>query len=474
VRRARRLAALLLGLAACAPAPDERPDLLLVVVDTLRADHLSVYGYERPTSPHLQALAAGGVVFEDVTAQSSWTRPSMVSMLTGRRVFVNAQRMPDAIPALAERLRDAGYQTAAFVANPAISEREDFDRGFETFVTRDDTGGTTWDAPDLEAAFADWSAATPRDGRPRFVWLHYMDPHDPYEPKGRPTLGGQVRLRDDVIEAWTRVVLEAGEGTPLYEYFDRDRRYILDRIDAYDREVANVDASLARVLEALAAERGPDREQLVVVSADHGEGLWDHEHHPELVARLPEQDRTLRHVFWRDHSYHLYRELLFTPLVAWGPGLPAGVRVAEPVENVDVAPTLLRAAGLRAGGLDGRALQDVAAGRAAPRPYVLAHCNEGTSVRRTDTGLKLVFPTDTGYSFGMRESLYDVERDPHERNDLYPRAEAASPWLEATRELLEVREERIAAFDLYEGDSHEASSPESRRVLEELGYLGGR
>lgn len=473
--RAPGLAALLVLLATCAPAVDPRPDLLLVVVDTLRADHLSVYGYARPTSPQLEAAAARGVVFEDVTAQSSWTRPSMVSMLTGRRVFVNAQRLPSAIPTLAEQLREAGYQTAAFVANPALSAREGFDRGFDAFVTRDDTGGTTWDAPDLEAAFAAWRAAHPRDGRPRFVWLHYMDPHDPYEPRGRPTLAGEVRLRDDVIEAWTRVVLAAGEGSPMYTHFDRDRRFVLDRIDAYDREVANVDASLARVLAALDAERGPGREQVVVLGADHGEGLWDHRHHPELVDRLPAEERTLRNVFWRDHSYHLYRELLFTPLVAWGPGLPAGARVDVPVENVDIVPTLLRAAGLRADGLDGRALQDVAAGTAPPRPYVFAHCNEGTSVRRTDTGLKLVFPTDTGFSFGMRESLFALGKDPHEREDLYPRAAGEpSPWLDVVRELLGVREERLARFDLYDDESFSSTSQQSEDVLRELGYLGGR
>ena len=91
------------ALAACSPAdapPPSRPDLVLVVIDTLRADRLSAYGYERPTSPGLEALAEKGVLFEDVTAQSTWTLPSMASMLSGRHVFVNAKHMPPAIPTL--------------------------------------------------------------------------------------------------------------------------------------------------------------------------------------------------------------------------------------------------------------------------------------------------------------------------------------------------------------------------------------
>jgi arylsulfatase A-like enzyme len=91
------------------PPPDTRPDIVLVVIDTLRADHLSTYGYARPTAPGLDALGASGAVFLDATAQSSWTLPSMASLFTGRHVFVNAQRLPDGVPSLAERLTQGGY-----------------------------------------------------------------------------------------------------------------------------------------------------------------------------------------------------------------------------------------------------------------------------------------------------------------------------------------------------------------------------
>ncbi|MBM3984973.1 MAG: sulfatase [Planctomycetes bacterium] len=478
-RPARLLLALLL--AACgdgAPPPDTRPDLVLVVVDTLRADRLSAYGYARPTSPQLDALGASGAVFLDATAQSSWTLPSMASLLSGRHLFVNAKRLPPAVPALAERLAAAGYETAAFLGNPAVSRAGAFDRGFQHFIGREVTQDRTWTAPMLEQVLADWMAANPRTDRPRFLYLHFMDPHWPYEPQGAPALEGAVSVRDDTLAAWTERTKAAGPASPIYQGFDADRRLILDALSRYDGEVALVDRVIGQVLARLmasasAAPSGP-RPLFSVLTADHGEMLWDHLHHPAKIDELPAAQRTLSNVFFRDHSYHMFQELVHVPLLAAGPGIPAGTRVATPVENVDIAPTLLRAAGLPDDpDLSGRALQDVLAGTARPRTAIFSHAQEATLVRKPDSSYKLVFPTETGDALRMPIQLYKLDSDPHERDNLYERLGKDPRIQDVLRGLISLREQAVAGFDLYRDVDATAEDPETRRILDQMGY-GGR
>ncbi len=487
--RALRLAELLLGgllpgllllggplLPGCSQE-DTRPDLVLVVVDTLRADHLGAYGWPRPTSPALDALGASGAVFTDNLSQSSWTLPSMASMLTGRRVFVNAQRLPDSVPSLAERLATAGYETIAFVGNPAMTgPGSTYARGFQTYVGREDTGNQTWTAEDLRRTASDWLAKHPRKGKPRLVWLHFMDPHFPYEPGDGPPLQPPAVMRDDTLAAWVEAVQAAPAGSPLHDRFEADRAFILEQVDAYDHEVLRVDAALASLLPQFG-----DRPRLVVVAADHGEMLWDHRHHDAVVAeKVPPEERSLREVFFRDHSYHLFQELVRTPLIVAGAGFPPGaapgVRSDVPTENVDIAPTLLRAAGLADDpALDGRPLQDVLAGTARPRPFLLTHCNEATGVR-TDDGWKFVSPTHTGDKFGMPMQLYHLPDDPHERRNLAPVA-GTPPTAEIAsmlRGLIKIREDAAAAFHLYDNEAIAPEDAEHMRRLEELGYVGGK
>ncbi|GJM20093.1 MAG: hypothetical protein DHS20C15_00080 [Planctomycetota bacterium] len=465
--------ALLLTLTACNDAPPHepasdtagaRPDLLLVVVDTLRADHLSTYGYPRPTSPHIDALAERGVLFTDVTAQSSWTQPSMASMLSGRQLYVNAHRLPERVESLAERLSAAGYETAAFVANPNLSGEGGYDRGFDHFIGRDDTGGTTWNAPDLEGAVKAWLELNPPGEAPRFLYLHYLDPHWPYAPVEDTPLAGAPHVRADTEAAWT-----ADRNTPEVEAsFDTARQSMIADIDAYDREIAVTDRSLARLLDATAR----DRERLVVLASDHGEGLWDHHEH----ARNVKPPGDLRERFFRDHSYHMWQELIFTPLIVQGVGFEAGLRLDTPVQNVDIMPTLLRAAGLPldAEG-DGVALQDVVAQQALPEERLLvSHSNEGTMLRRPGDALKFVFPTATGFAFGMPIQAYALDVDPGERHNLHDAItqDRQHSLRDDLQWLYRAREQRSKAFALYPDGSHSATD-DQQRVLEELGYAGG-
>ena len=440
------------------------PDLILIVIDTLRADHLSTYGYERPTAPHLDALAARGVVFEDVTAQSSWTLPSMASMLTGRHMFVNAHRLPSRVPSLAERLRDGGYETAAFVGNFAVGRAGDYDRGFDHFITREDTGGSNWDAPDLEAALNTWLDEHPAGDKPRFLYLHFLDPHWPYTPPADITLEGTAKIANDTLESWVAAIPEEG---PVRQHFNRDRQSILADIDAYDREIAATDQSIGRLLERLGA-----RPHMVVVAADHGECLWDRRHHPRVMeqdldhaGRTPES-ATLRDLFFRDHSYHMFEELIFTPLIVAGPGLEGGLRIETPVENVDIVPTLMRAAGLPDDdSLDGLPLQEVV-DLGAYREVIFSHSHEATVVRHLSSEKKLIWPTETGFYFGMPTMLFHLDTDPEERNNV------VTSDGDGFRQLSRLREEADSAFDLFDGEQASVDDDAQRQVLRALGYVG--
>jgi arylsulfatase A-like enzyme len=472
--RRRLLAPLLALLAACGgpSAPDTRPDIVLVVIDTLRADHLSAFGYARPTSPALDDLGAHGAVFLDATSQSSWTLPSVASILSGRHLFVNAKRMPPTVPTLAERLRNAGYETLAFVGNPAICHDGAYDRGFEQFVGREVSNDQTWTAPVLLDVLKTWLTTHPRSDKPRFFYLHFLDPHFPYEPPPEVKVGGVVRVRDDTIDEWAKAARLAGPGQPIYDEFDEDRRFILESIDHYDGEIALTDGVLGQLLPLLRTDASASgRELFAMVTADHGEMLWDHQHHPAKIQELPAAQRTLREVFFRDHSYHMFQELVHVPLMAAGPGIPAGQRVDTPVENVDVVPTLLRAAGLPDDPeLSGRALQDVLAGSARPRTAIFSHAQEATLVRKPETGYTFIFPTATGDSLGMPVQLYQLKTDPHERDNLYGGSDPAID--EVLRGMVGLREQAAAAFHLYDQVQAEDESPEMADILNQLGYAG--
>ena len=449
---------------------------MLVVIDALRADHLNSDGYRRATSPAITALASSGVVFDDNTAQSSATLPSMVSLLTGRSMLCDAQRVPAGVSTLAERLAAAGYQTIAFAGTPLVSRAAGFDRGFQVFLTRDDTGHETWDARDLHAIVTGWLAENPRDGRPRFFYIHAMDPHFPYRPDDRPTLPGEdaaetleqrVRLGDDVLETWAKDIGAAGAGSALYDTFNPERWSIMEQIDAYDREIANIDAATGVILEAF----GPGA-KLVVVASDHGEAFWERLRSPKEIEALVPDKRTLSRVFEHGHGGSLCQELLRTPLIVSGTGFPVGKRVTGPTSNLDIAPTLLRAAGVAEDkGLEGRPLQDQLAPPAAgaARPPILSACATAVAVRDPG-GYRLVVPTREGEALGVVVQLYRLSDDPHERRNIaaLPLAESKEEDVKMLQSLREQHDQALSGFKLFDGQSPFCDDPNQARVFTEL------
>lgn len=353
-RRRRHLPALVLlplAAAACSPQPAPAPlagrDLILINVDALRADHLGCYGYARDTSPFLDSLCREGVVFERASAGSSYTRESVAALFTGRlpsksgALGWNAAPGPDH-PTLAERLREHGYRTG-FLSNTVMLQNPGFTRGFETVRHLPRRWNLSGEGPRLSAAALDFV----REAAPErfFLYLHYLDPHGPYEPAprfqrrlaGRPS-ADPLALYDDVAPRLAELRAEGfGPGDPRFE----------DLVTRYDAEIAATDEALRRLFHGL-AELGVLGHALVVITADHGEEFLEHD--------------------FVEHGWTLYEEVLRVPLVFFSPGALEPARVVSRASHVDLVPTLLTLLGVRDDGseFDGDSLFETDALRAIP------------------------------------------------------------------------------------------------------------
>ena len=429
----------LVGLGCSAPDP---PNLVLVSIDTLRADHTGPYGYARDTTPTLTRLAGQGLLFEQAYAASASTGPSHATLFTGAHVLShglvkNGLDLAPGEQTLAETLRAAGYQTGAVVGSFVLDPKFGFDQGFDhydaRFRRRTGAAGVWQDhafevferrADEVSDIAIEWLDGLAPD-RPFFLFVHYYDPHAGYEPP------------DDWL---TRFGEQVERHTPEH------------RIERYDAEIAYTDHQLGRLL-ARVEEIAPPERTLVVVTADHGEGLGDHD-----VA---------------GHGVVLYEEAVRVPLVLRWPGrIDPGLRIAAPVGAVDVAPTLLDLMGLDApAAVEGESLADVLRGTspAYRRPVFLVR-------RHYDRGHAGLLPVD-GYQFGVRtgrwkwiedpklgtRELYDLQTDPQERSNL-----AATLPDDAAR-----LGELMATWRSAIGDAPpvKALGASDRRALEALGYV---
>jgi arylsulfatase A-like enzyme len=403
------LTTLLPAAAGCARSPSDVPaeaplppahNLIFILVDTLRADHLPLYGYRRDTSPNLTALGRNSVLFSNARSQASCTFPSVNSMLTSRSgaAFLGqpggAMGLPAGIPGLAEMLRARGYGTHAVSASPIVRRSPGrfnpgggFGRGFDTFQE-----DCVWKSADCVTDQALPHLA--RDARPLFLYLHYLDPHGPYAPpagyRHRFALGQPakdfVRKGDpNPISDW---LYKHGQNPGLTA---ADLGYL---VDLYDDEIAFFDSQLGRLL-AAARAAGLLDDSIVVFAADHGEEFLEHGD--------------------VKHCHNLFDTTIRTPLLLRVPGAHPRV-VAEPVSNLDIVPTVLelltsRAAGPPAVAFEGRSLRPAVLGRPLPPGYQWAAQGAQRSV--ADGRLKLVQDLGTG-----RFALYDLAVDPGETRDV--------------------------------------------------------
>jgi arylsulfatase A-like enzyme len=451
------------------------PNVVLITVDTLRADHLSCYGYERPTSPFLDSLAAAGARCADASAPASWTKPSTGTILTGlypsrhgALYHGSSLHVPEGERTLAEAFAQRGYVTAGFVANPNVKAVFDFDRGFDEYFDapvqdtltlaslRTSSFGRmlmallrhkfNWNYEnDISSMNREVLAWLRQNHSSRFfLYVHYIDPHDPYDPP-----------------AAYREQFARGAGTALFN--ERKRKV---GIDLYDGEIRYTDDGLKALVEAL-REHGAWENTLFVLTSDHGEEFFEH----GVLG----------------HGFSLYQEVVHVPLILHGPGVPAGVVLEEPVAVLDMPATLLDLAGAgveRFG--DGRSFAARLRG-AAPAPSEALFLESEFGQTDADhrefvfSGLRMgpwklvlternkFFPPSVA-RFG-REALFHLGDDPGESRNLFHVAEheqRVAEWIELLR-----AHAQFLAETGFRDIPPAALTPEIEAGLRALGYIGG-
>jgi arylsulfatase A-like enzyme len=447
----------LTGGAACSgdvPAPT-RPNLLLVTVDTLRADRLACYGGEAGVGASICSLAERGTRFEWALSAAPYTAPSVASILTSRypsdhRVTQSALSfLGTDFVTVAEVLQDAGYTTAAFVSNPVIDRTRNLGQGFSVWdqrMTRQERNRRGFAEREARAT-TDAALAWARVGakEPWFLWVHFQDPHGPYEPPEGPERRGDVGPTLPVLGDHSGYrgipayqALPGVEGTGSYER-------------AYRDEIEYLDPHLQRLVDGLDALGRPLH---VLLTSDHGEAFGEDE-------------------FWFAHGHSVGLDQIRVPLL-WRPATPGSPRVVEaPVTLLDVAPTLVRLAGLdppaefagRPLPLEGEAPGErtifaeheqriaIVVGRAY---YARDQRPVGEGERdRTSGGLRVVLPARTAHlGTGDAAGRYDTIGDDSPALDLDPLVEA---HLAGRRGEASVHQEPV--------------SDETRERLRALGYL---
>jgi len=394
------------------PRKDNRPNLVLIIIDTLRADHLGCYGYGRNTSPVLDRLAGEGLMFTDAWAQASWTKPSTATILTSLPTYDHGavkrfDTLPSRVWTLSEGLAAAGYRTGAFIANGWIgNDHFNFNQGYDQFIKvegkADDvcTRGIEWLALDSET--------------PSFLYLHLMDPHTPYSPP--------EDLRAEFDRGYVGDVLSLPAGDDLYKSHSLTRENVEYLVDLYDAEIRSADRALGVFLEGLDA-LGIRDSTVLCITADHGEEFNDHG------------------AF--GHGGTLFEEQLEVPLVIAGPGVVPGGEIHEGlVRHMDIAPMLF--------GLLGLPVPDAFMGRnplaeqAEPLYWALADLDKDRwkSVAVRVKQLKLI----RSYAPEASLELYDLDADPSESRNL---AQERSEQAEKLASFTTAYEARISRPGLY-------------------------
>jgi len=445
-------AAAVLGAAGCGRR-GERPDIVLISIDTLRPDHLSAYGYGRPTSPFLSSLAASGVRFDNCYSVTSWTRPSMASLFTGlyprsHGVYTTDLIDPDgtrwpmkidpSFTTLAESLKAAGYHTFGVTANPQAGVWAGGDQGFDTFVETGDSV-TADRVHELALSLREKLAA----GRPYFLWVFYYDPHAPYHArrpwaeeyeKDEALLNDPLLAENHMDEDWTGA--KSVHGDP--------RR--LEALQAlYDSEINYVDDYIRRLFDEV-VPAGSD--PLVIVHADHGEEFLEH----GLLG----------------HGRSLFAPSVRIPLIMKDPGGRwGGKAVPQPACIIDIYPTILDYLGLEIpDSLQGASLLPWLEGEEADRPReLISELEEEESPHLQGM---MVWPWRFIRRVGekQRPELYNLKDDPRESEN---QALSQGPRAARMEDKLGKWLKKIPRFEYSRRE--ERWTDEARDRLRALGYL---
>ena len=421
-------------------APPPKPNVLLITIETLRADHVGSQGYGRNTTPNLDRLARQGASFENAVAQAPFTLPSIASIMTGMTPPSHGVRnhpavLSDSIETLAERFQKAGYQTAAMTRHTWLRNKSGLDQGFLEYHNNKFSAGL--DARSLSLAASDWLAE--RDpARPFFLWLHFLDPHLPYTPSYpysvlyhdaygeeanhlRAMAAAAVDREDYVPTPFADLA-----GGPYYDLVLRhypENRILLDLafwrrsrgsiffnkglysryevsqiIDLYDGAILYTDDNLGRVLKTI-ADLGVADSTLVAVAGDHGEAFGEHG-------------------LSFTHDFTLYDEVLQVPLVIRAPGVKAGTSIGQQVRLMDLAPTLLELAGVEPlAGIEARSLAPLL--RGGSLPYLTAFAESAPARTQFPEQDKIYLPGIRGKWRMVRTDRWKLIQIPRDEGDLY-------------------------------------------------------
>jgi arylsulfatase len=439
------------------PSRTPRPNVLLIVLDALRADRLHCYGCAQETSPTLDRLASEGVLFSDDMAQGAETVNSVPLLLAGRRpgdrgmVWREVGGLKYAVPGpgsqtLAELLRKQGYATGLISENPVLGTEPAVTRGFDT-VEAPLNGAAIWvqaSGDELNQQTFAWLGSRARAGKPFFLYLHYLDPHGEYRPPpefcvlGRP---GYTAHDDKINQAMTELPegeLAPGTTAKLLSSGGLTRADVARLSDLYDDEVLYGDHCVGQLFSKLKA-LGLYDNTLIVVTADHGEAFLEHDD--------------------AKHRASLYQELVHVPLIVKGPGIGGDRSMDQLVESVDIAPTILEAAGGGAStGMSGHSLYGALAhGTKLADEIAMAEIPLAKSYALRDGKLKLIVSPG-------RVQLYDLSQDPGETRDLRSaRPEEVDRLTKLLGRLLSQRSESTTKA--------EPLTARQREVLKSLGYI---
>ncbi|HXI04140.1 MAG TPA: sulfatase, partial [Candidatus Saccharimonadales bacterium] len=434
-----------------AEGTERPPNVLFILVDTLRADHMSLYGYARRTSPELERFAAGGVTFTEAMAAKTKTSPSVASLFTGTYPYTHGivqcrTVLDDSALTLAEVLHGHGFATHSIVANVNVGSVFNFDQGFDEVedLWRDES---TRLAAGVTDHALDWLRSRGQGKRPFFLYVHYLDPHSHYDA---PAPFKDMFVGDDEYRRLAGVTAPLGEDhvgvireSVRLEEHPREVAFYVAR---YDGEIAYADHQIGRLLDGLRS-LGLERDTLVVFTSDHGESLSDHD-------------------VYFSHGGFAYDEQARVPLVLRLPGrLPAGARVDAVVQNAALAPTILEALGIEAPSvMELQSLWPVAEGKEEPAPPAgrAAFIEGGHKVWDIKTAIrtrrwelidnpdgigtlggrydlktvlnmrrkgKAILLFSTGRQALRRYELYDLEKDPGEMTNLADRRPAVTEEL---------------------------------------------
>jgi arylsulfatase A-like enzyme len=423
-------------------------NVLLISIDTLRDDHCSSSGYDRPTTPHLEELSRQGARMAVAYSPTSTTGPTHSSIFTSlypitHGVVKNGLSLGQSFVTLAEVLRDRGYSTAGVVSSFVLDAKFGYDQGFDFYEDNLDVESaslqrTKFEGHDVHGGFDQRADVTTEKAlellkrlsegaEPFFMFVHYFDPHNPFDPP----------------EAWAARFRSAEDTEDS----------ITESIDAYDAEIAFADDRMGALLDLL-RDRGLERDTLVVATADHGEGLMDHGH--------------------MHHGVHIYEEAVRVPLVFRLPDrIEAGRTFHEPVELTDLYPTILDLVGAGTfDGLHGRSLAATLLEDAPLDPERPVHLH-----RRHYATRQIADITVAGQKFGVRvgswkyiegglggtRELFNLDSDPGERENV----------IESHPDVAEDLRSRIAEWMMAYGRTIPVQklSPEDLERLKSLGYV---